>query len=127
MSTMTLKDCRPAQPPVIILWRRPTPKITIAPAVNFANLLSAGKALIEGGVNVIPVNDHKTPAVDEWRPYQSNRTAIAELKSWCKKKHVYGLAMVGGKISGGLVILDIDVAGFLERFIEAVKRNREVR
>jgi hypothetical protein len=111
--------------PLIFSWR-PTPKITPTPAVNYPDLLSAGTALREGGVNLIRVNDHKTP-IGKWKYYQKNRTTKAELENWCEQKSVHGLAMICGKISGGLVIEDFDVAGFFERFIEAVKRNREVR
>ena len=32
MATSTIKGCRPAQPPVIFLRRRPTPEPTGAPA-----------------------------------------------------------------------------------------------
>jgi putative DNA primase/helicase len=106
--------------------RRPTHKKNKAPAVNYPDLLSAGIALIEGGVNIIPVDDRKTP-LGAWKPYQSRRTTIPELEKWCKNPAVHGLAMIGGEISGGLVVFDFDVPGFFERFIEAVKRNREVR
>ena len=126
MTTVLITGCRPAHPPVIFLWRRPTQKIIQAPAVNYPDLLSAGVALIEGGVNVIPVNDRKKPLV-VWTPYQSRRTTIPELEKWCKNPAVHGLAIIGGKISGGLAVFDFDVARFFERFIEAVKRNREVR
>jgi hypothetical protein len=127
MGTLTIKGCRPAQPPLILLRGWPIHKIIPAPAFNYPDLLSAGIALIKGGVSVIPVKDNKTPALKEWAPYQAKRTTIPELESWCKKKSVHGLAMVGGKISGGLMIFDFDVAGFFERFIETVKKNPEVR
>jgi hypothetical protein len=114
-------------PPLIFLRGRPTHKVIPDPVVNHSDLLSAGIALIEARVNVIPVKDNKKPALKEWTPFQSRRTTITELEKWCKKKSVYGLAMVGGKISGGHVVLDIDVAQCLELFLEAVKRNQEVR
>lgn len=111
--------------PLIFSWR-PTPKISGVPAVNYPDLLSAGKALLKGGVNFISIDDQKKPR-GKWKHYQTERTADAELGVWCKKRSVHGLAMIGGEISGGLVIQDFDVPVFFERFIEKVKRHREVR
>jgi putative DNA primase/helicase len=120
-----LKGQPVVSPPLIFSWR-PTPKINVIPAINYPDLLSAGSALIKGGVNVIPVDKRKKPLV-AWKPYQKRRTTIPELEKWCKSRAVCGLAMIGGEISRGLVILDSDVFGFFEKLIEKVKQNREVR
>lgn len=118
-------------PPLIFSWR-PTPKISGLPAVNYPDLLSAGIALIKGGVNVIPIDAKKTPAdpplpSQRWKKYQKERVTEALLWKWAKTLRVHGWAMIGGKVSGGLVDLDFDAPGFFERFMEKVKRNPEVR
>lgn len=111
--------------PLIFSWH--PQKILEAPPVNYPDLLSAGEAMLKSGVNLIPINKSKKPALKEWKPYQTRRTTIPELEKWYKSKAVHGLAMIGGEISRGLVDLDFDVSGFHERFLEKVKLNREVR
>jgi hypothetical protein len=82
-------------------------------------LLEAGLAYLSGGINLIPVNSRKTPAdpplpYQKWKKYQAERVIKAVLRTWAKTPGVNGWAMVCGKISGGLTILDFDEPGFYE-------------
>ena len=85
------------------------------------DLLKAGLAYLEGGINLIPVNARKTPAdpplpYQRWKRYQTERVTKAVLRNWVNTPGVHGWAMVCGKISGNLTILDFDEPGFYERW-----------
>jgi len=89
------------------------------------DLLEAGLAYLEGGISLIPVNSRKTPADpplphQKWKRYQNERVTIALLRKWAKTPGVQGWAMLCGKISGGLIILDFDEPGFYERWKDKV-------
>ncbi len=89
------------------------------------DLLKAGLAYLEGGVNLIPVNARKTPAdpplpYQRWKRYQTERVTKAVLRKWANNPGVHGWAMVCGKISNGLTILDFDEPGFYERWTAKV-------
>lgn len=89
----------------------PTPK----------NLLEAGLAYLEGGINLIPVNARKAPAdpplsYRKWKRYQTEQVTKTILRKWANSPEVHGWAMVCGKISGGLTILDFDEPGFYEKW-----------
>ncbi|MCG6536520.1 MAG: bifunctional DNA primase/polymerase, partial [Syntrophales bacterium LBB04] len=89
------------------------------------NLLEAGLAYIEGGINLIPVNAQKTPAdpplpYQKWKRYQKERVTKPLLRKWANTPGVQGWAMVCGKISGSLTILDFDEIGFYERWKDKV-------
>ncbi len=88
---------------------------------NPQDLLEAGLAYLEGGVNLIPVNARKTPAdpplpYQKWKKYQKERVTKDLLRKWANSPGVHGWAMVCGKISGGLTILDFDEPGFYENW-----------
>ena len=85
------------------------------------DLLKAGLAYLEGGINLIPVNARKTPAdpplpYQKWKRYQTERVTKAVLRNWANTPGVHGWAMLCGKISGNLTILDFDEPGFYERW-----------
>ncbi len=85
------------------------------------DLLEAGLAYLEGGINLIPVNSRKTPAdpplpFQRWKKLQKEQVTKDLLRKWADTPGVQGWAMVCGKISGGLTILDFDVPGFLEKW-----------
>ena len=63
--------------------------------------------LLVSGLSIIPIktDGSKAPAI-QWKDYQSHRATAAQIATWCRKG--YGLAVVAGKISGNLEILDFD-------------------
>src|SRR5438876_12359360 len=99
-------------------------------AIVKPDLLSAALACIKAGVSIIPI-DHKTkkPAwwllpKDEngkphWKPFQSVIADESTVRKWFASG-IKSFAVVGGKVSGGLLVLDFDAPGFLERWAEAV-------
>lgn len=89
------------------------------------DLLEAGLAYLEGGISLIPVNARKTPAdpplpYQKWKRYQKEKVTTALLRKWAKTPGVQGWAMLCGKISGGLIILDFDEPGFYQRWKDKV-------
>ncbi len=85
------------------------------------DLLEAGLAYLEAEISLIPVNARKTPAdpplpYQKWKRYQKERVTKALLRNWANSSGVQGWAMVCGKISGGLTILDFDEPGFYEKW-----------
>lgn len=95
-----------------------------------ADLLSAALACIGADVSIIPIeHTTKRPAVnllprsDEhnptWKPYQSAIADEATVRRWFKAG-IQSFAVIGGKVSGGLLVLDFDAPGFYERWTEAV-------
>ncbi|MEO6437443.1 MAG: bifunctional DNA primase/polymerase, partial [Tepidisphaeraceae bacterium] len=76
-------------------------------------------------MSIIPI-DHTTkrPATKllpggKWKPYQSSIADEARVRQWFASG-VKSFAVVGGKVSGGLLVLDFDAPEFLERWAEAV-------
>jgi len=63
--------------------------------------------LRESGLSIIPIktDGSKAPAI-QWKKHQSQRATAAQIATWCRKG--YGLAVVGGEVSGNLEILDFD-------------------
>ncbi len=94
------------------------------------DLLSAALATIRAGVSIIPI-DHrdKRPAANllprngegkaTWKPYQERIASEDEVRRWCKAG-IQSFAVVCGKVSGGLLVLDFDAPGFIDRWAGAV-------
>ncbi len=73
------------------------------------------KWLLDNGISIIPVRDKpqgkyvaKTPYQD-WKQYQSEIISMPILWEQMDKHNTTAVAMIGGKISGNLEIIDIDV------------------
>src|SRR5437868_607197 len=83
-----------------------------------------------GGVSILPI-DHRTkrPLVrllprdandkPTWRPFQANIADAATIGGWFDNG-AKSYAVIGGAISGGLLIIDFDVARFYEVWKTAV-------
>lgn len=89
----------------------------------------------DGGLSVIPI-DHTTkrPAAKHlpltldlntgekkpsWKPYQDRLPTHEEIDQWCNAG-IKAYALVCGKVSGDLEIIDFDVPGFYELWLEQV-------
>jgi hypothetical protein len=95
-----------------------------------ANGHPLGHALsyLRAGLSGIPIrrDGSKAPDVDEWSPYQERRASEGEARRWWDKARPPGIAILGGRVSGGLEIIDFDVdAGLLfPAWSELVERER---
>jgi hypothetical protein len=66
------------------------------------------KKLVDMGLNVIPLNEKtKIPALSSWEEYQHRMVKDEELHKWFddSKKNI---AVICGKVSGNLVVIDFD-------------------
>lgn len=81
------------------------------------------KKFIEHGFSVVPVNEKKIP-VGAWKVFQSRVMNESELSIWDDSR-VNAIAIVGGVVSGGLEMIDIDskydITGTMyKRYIDSV-------
>ena len=95
-----------------------------------ADLLSAALACIRAGISVIPI-DHATkrPAMHllpkgedgkpTWKPYQQKIADEMTVRRWIDAG-IQAFAVVGGRVSGGLLVLDFDEPRFYEEWRNAV-------
>jgi len=65
------------------------------------------KKLREIGISSIPVNSEKKPRLNSWKEYQKRLPTIQECEQWDSIKSD-GIAVVCGRISGNLEVIDID-------------------
>lgn len=63
----------------------------------------------------------KAPALDTWDELKRRLPTIAELQEWFSSAGEMGLAVIGGAVSGGLLILDFEFVDFWEAFVEAAQ------
>ncbi|MFL5786653.1 MAG: bifunctional DNA primase/polymerase [Flavisolibacter sp.] len=82
------------------------------------SLLSEAKSLINKGFSVVVTGSDKK-AVGSWKEYQKSIIPDRELELLINKDVSKGIALVGGCVSGGLEIIDVDlkydISGNLEK------------
>lgn len=63
---------------------------------------------LKSGLSIIPILDDgsKRPACP-WKMFQAKRPTIADCERWWGNSN-YGIAIIGGQVSGGLEVLDFD-------------------
>lgn len=72
------------------------------------SMLELARGYRDAGISVIPirVDGSKAPAVATWKPFQSRLATDAELQAWFQRPA--GIALVCGRVSGGLEVIDFD-------------------
>lgn len=71
-------------------------------------VLFSAKSAVTAGLSVIPVRlDGSKAPVGSWKEYQTRRPTTDEIEQWFHDES-YGLAIVAGKVSGNLEILDVE-------------------
>ena len=75
----------------------------------------------ESGISVLPIKTDgtKRPAIQSWSQYQLDIADTDTMEIWCNAG--YGIAIIGGRVSGGLEVIDIDDPGLVRAYIEALK------
>ena len=107
----------------------PSPDITS----DDSALTKAALHYAHSGLSMIPIGQNKKPHVQSlprddadrptWKPFQAKRATVEEVQEWFDtplRRGPTGVAAVCGQVSGGLLILDFDVAEFYENWCEAV-------
>jgi hypothetical protein len=77
----------------------------------------------QAGFAVIPVecDGSKAPGINRWKPYCQKLPTAAEVRIWFFVKEPRGIAIIGGKVSGGLLVLDFEFRDFFQEWCELVE------
>lgn len=87
----------------------------------------AASAYHNCGLSVIPIEPDgtKSPAIGSWKTYQKRLPTNDELHDWFQPDRsiaAWGLAVIGGAVSGGLEILDIDSWKYVDPWMQLVEK-----
>jgi hypothetical protein len=78
------------------------------------------------GLSVIPLKPgEKTPLI-KWEKYQEEPPSTAEVQKWFDGSN-NNIAIICGKVSGNLVVIDFDDAGVYEKFLHEVESDAELK
>ena len=96
-----------------------TPKTTGKIAVK---TLELALLYVKKGLSVIPLKPKdKKPMLKSWKEYQQRLPTEEELRRWFKNKET-NIAIITGKVSGNLVVIDFDSREAFENFVRRVKK-----
>lgn len=72
-------------------------------------IISTAQSYLENGFSVIPVlaDGTKRPALDRWKPYQTQRVDTETLEEWFEQGR-NGIGIVCGPVSNNLIVLDFE-------------------
>lgn len=86
-------------------------------------IIEAALAYAKAGFSVIPIkaDGSKRPPPLSWKPWQSRRPSPYEISQIFRGN--FGIAVLGGKVSGGLEMLDFDRAEFIDPWIKKVEEK----
>lgn len=88
------------------------------------NLLQIAKEYLAAGLSVVPARrDSKAPALTEWKQYQINKPAEWELERWFKPENNFNIGCICGQVSGGLIVIDIDIDPTKPHILEALLKT----
>lgn len=88
-------------------------------AIAAGDLLETARAYVELGLSVIPVRaDGSKAAAVKWGEYQERFPTDEELRAWFAPNKPVGIAVVCGKVSGNLAVLDFERLAIWERWHE---------
>lgn len=71
-------------------------------------LLDHAMSYWERGFAVLPIDAEKKPPLQTWRRWQRERPSERQLKTWFRRNGLTGLAVLCGRVSGGLGVRDFD-------------------
>lgn len=83
------------------------------------------KAFVAAGISVIPIDRNSKRPLLRWKEYQSRIASQEELKKWFDTDIPPNLAVVGGAVSGNLVILDFDDVELYHKFWQSDSTLRD--
>src|SRR5215831_12406310 len=87
------------------------------------DLLSGVLRLNSAGLATIPikVDGSKQPALSSWKQFEQRLPTEGELRRWFGNGKRQGIALVAGKVSGNLEILDFDAPELIADWRELVE------
>ena len=80
--------------------------MSIVAASHESSVLSAALAYLELGLSVVPVKGKVCPV--QWAKFQTQLAPFSYVHNWHRNGLMTGVAIVGGKVSGNLVFMDLD-------------------
>jgi len=83
----------------------------------FKKLIDWCRFYLNNGLCIIPVNIEKQPLI-KWKEFQERKSSIEEVKNWIREFKKFNIAIVCGRVSNNLVVLDIENEYFYRKFIE---------
>jgi GTPase SAR1 family protein len=86
-------------------------------------LLNFALELDRANLCVIPIkpDGSKSPSVPSWKNYQRRKPTLLELQSWFGGKYQPGFAIIAGKVSDNLEIIDFDEPNLAGEFVNMVE------
>lgn len=89
------------------------------------SLLSGATLLRAAGIATIPIktDGSKAPSVNSWKQFETRLPTIAELQKWFGSGTRQGIALIGGKVSGNLEILDFDAPELIQEWRDLVEKT----
>ncbi|MHC4404507.1 MAG: bifunctional DNA primase/polymerase [Planctomycetota bacterium] len=95
-----------------------------AQAIAGKPVLPVAQSYVGTGLSVIPVraDGTKAPKVTKWKPYQEKRPTKEELCSWFGNDSPVGMAIICGRVSKNLEVIDIDDASLIPKWKREVRR-----
>lgn len=91
------------------------------------DILTMARRYVARGLSVIPIraDGSKAPCGEllpggSWKPYQDRLPTDAELIRWFDGRGGVGLAIVGGRVSNNLAVMDFETAEAFESWANAV-------
>jgi len=75
------------------------------------NCTNMAQALAQAGISIVPVELKTKKSVGTWKEYQARFASPDEIRAWARNPKAEGIAIIGGKVSGDLEILDFDCGG----------------
>lgn len=93
--------------------------MTLAEAIQAGDLLEVARCYVRAGLSVLPVRaDGSKGAAVKWAEFQERKPTDAELVQWFAPHKAVGVAVVCGKISGNLAVLDFESDAAWQRWRE---------
>jgi hypothetical protein len=94
------------------------------------SLEQAALAYSDDGFATLPVKSNKRPDIDAWTCFQKTKPSKSVIRGWFNgsKPRTTGLAIISGKVSGNIEVLDIDckydlTGSLMEDFCSLVKEH----
>ncbi len=78
------------------------------------------------GLSVIPLKHGEKVPLIKWEQYQKEPPSIAEVQKWFKDTD-NNIAIVCGKVSGNLVVIDFDDVEAYEKFMKEIEGDTELK
>jgi hypothetical protein len=71
-------------------------------------LISAAKGFIKKGISVVATDNTKR-AITAWKPFRERIATVKEIEAQFASDRAKGLAIICGKVSGNIEVIDVDV------------------